>query len=162
MGYFESIFRALNKAKIRYLVVGGVAVNIYGYPRFTGDIDILLLLEKENLGKMEKVMNKLGYQSRLPVTVKDLQDHKQVRKWLKEKNMTAFAFFPSGENFLMIDILIEDSLKFKKAEENKILKKFDNIKIPVIAIDKLIKMKKKANRTKDLEDIDVLKQLKNL
>jgi DNA polymerase II small subunit/DNA polymerase delta subunit B len=41
MGNFEKIFRSLNKAKVRYLVVGGVAVNIYGYPRFTGDLDIL-------------------------------------------------------------------------------------------------------------------------
>ena len=143
MGNFEKIFRSLNKAKIRYLVVGGVAVNIYGYPRFTGDLDILLLLEKDNLEKMENVMDELGYKTRLPVDIKELQDHKQVKKWLKEKNMTAFVFFPSGENFLMIDVLVEDSLKFQEAEENKVIKKFDDVKIPVIAIDKLIKMKKR-------------------
>ncbi len=54
MGYFEDVFRALNKAKVRYLVVGGVAVNIYGHPRFTGDIDILLLLESEQMVKGKK------------------------------------------------------------------------------------------------------------
>lgn len=162
MGNFEKIFRSLNKAKIRYLVVGGVAVNIYGYPRFTGDLDILLLLEKDNLEKMENVMDELGYKTRLPVDIKELQDHKQVKKWLKEKNMTAFVFFPSGENFLMIDVLVEDSLKFQEAEENKVIKKFDDVKIPVIAIDKLIKMKKKAKRPKDLEDIDILKHLTDL
>lgn len=162
MGYFENIFRALNDAKIRYLVVGGVAVNIYGYSRFTGDIDILLLFEKENLEKMDKVMNKLGYKTRLPVSIKDLQDHKQVKKWLREKNMTAFSFFPPSENPLMIDIIVEESLKFKKVEKNKAVRKFDNISIPVIAIDNLIKMKKKVGRLKDLEDINALKMLKDL
>lgn len=162
MGYFENVFRALNKAKIRYLVVGGVAVNIYGHSRFTGDIDILLLLEKPNLEKMDKVMKELRYKERLPVAVEDLQDHKQVKKWLKEKGMTAFAFFPPVENPLMIDILVEESLKFEKAEKNKVVKKFDGISIPVISIEDLIRMKKKANRPKDLEDLAALKLLKDL
>lgn len=62
----------------------------------------------------------------------------------------------------MVDVLVEESLKFEKAEENKMLKKFDNINIPVIAIDKLIKMKKKSGRAKDLKDVDILKQLESL
>lgn len=162
MGYFEKVFRALNKEKIKYLVVGGVAVNIYGYIRFTGDIDILLLLEKENLKKMDRVMKRLGYGERLPVSVKDLSDHKKVKKWLKEKNMTAFAFFPPKEILFMVDVLVEDSLKFEKVARDKVIRKFDNVAIPVVSIDYLIKMKRKANRPKDLEDLDKLLKLKNL
>ena len=60
MGYFEKVFRALNKEKVKYIVVGGVAVNLYGYARFTGDIDILLLLEEGNLEKMDRVMKKMA------------------------------------------------------------------------------------------------------
>ena len=59
MNLFEKVFRELNKTRVKYLVVGGVAVNLYGYVRFTGDLDILLLLEEKNLGKMAKVMEKL-------------------------------------------------------------------------------------------------------
>ena len=49
MTLFETVFDALNKAGVKYLVVGGAAVNLYGFPRFTGDLDILLLLKQENL-----------------------------------------------------------------------------------------------------------------
>ena len=51
MNIYAEIFKAFNNAKIEYLIVGGVAVNLYGYNRFTGDIDILLALDKINLEK---------------------------------------------------------------------------------------------------------------
>ncbi len=149
MGQFEKIFRALNKEKVKYLVVGGVAVNLYGYLRFTGDIDILLLLEEKNLGKMDRAMKSIGY-----------SDHKQVKKWLKEKNMTAFAFFNSKEPGLMIDILVEESLKFDRILEHSVKKRFDNVNLPLVSIDYLIKMKRKAGRDKDLIDLEALIELK--
>lgn len=162
MGYFQTIFEALNKSKIKYLVVGGVAVNIHGYLRFTGDIDILLLLEEKNLEKMDKTMKKLKYQERLPVTITDLKNHAQVRKWIKEKNMTAYSYSPPVDNPLIIDILAEESLKFEKYAKNKIRKKFQNTVIPIVSIDDLIYMKKKANREKDIQDLENLIQLKDL
>ena len=39
---FESLFSALNKGKVRYLVVGGIAVNLYGIERATADIDLFV------------------------------------------------------------------------------------------------------------------------
>lgn len=48
MTVFEKVFRELNKTNVKYLVIGGVAVNLHGYVRFTGDLDLLLLLSKEN------------------------------------------------------------------------------------------------------------------
>lgn len=43
---FEYLFSALNKARVRYLVVGGIAVNIYGIERATADIDLVEMKEK--------------------------------------------------------------------------------------------------------------------
>lgn len=160
MGPFEKIFRELNKEKVKYLIVGGVAVNIHGYLRFTGDIDILLLLEEQNLDKIDRVMKKLGYAERLPVSVKSLNDHKLVRKWLKEKNMKAFSYFFAKGVGLMIDILVEESLKFDKVYKHSVKKYFDNVMVPVISIDYLIKMKRKAGRDKDLIDLEALIELK--
>lgn len=51
MNIFQKVFTVFNKEKIKYLVAGGVAVNLHGYMRFTGDIDILVLLEENNLKK---------------------------------------------------------------------------------------------------------------
>jgi len=159
---FEKIFQALNKEKIQYLVVGGVAVNLHGYIRFTGDLDLLVLLDEKNLAKLDRVMKKLGYSERLPVSVLELQDQKQVRKWLKEKNMRAYSFTPPKETLLQIDIIIEESLKFEKIAKNKSNKRMDGVTIPVVSIQDLITMKKKANRTQDLEDLKQLIELKKL
>lgn len=61
MNLYKKIFKELEDAKIQYLIVGDVAVNLYGYSRFTGDIDILLALTPTNLSKMQKLMHNLGY-----------------------------------------------------------------------------------------------------
>jgi hypothetical protein len=162
MGHFEKVFRTLNKEKVKYLVVGGVAVNLHGYLRATGDIDILLLLEEGNLNKMKKAMKELGYTERLPVSVQDLKDHEKVKEWLKEKGMTAFAFSPPPYNPLMLDILIEESLKFKNAYKKRIRKVFEGVSIPIVCIQDLIRMKKKSDREKDMIDLKALIKLKNL
>lgn len=36
----EGFFKILNRNGVRYLIIGGVAVNIHGYTRATGDLDI--------------------------------------------------------------------------------------------------------------------------
>lgn len=162
MTIFEKIFKEFNKAKIKYLVVGGVAVNLYGYMRYTGDLDILLLLDKDNLEKTEKIMKKLGYGMRLPVDIKALSDEKLVKKWLKEKNMTAYSFFPPVGNPIMLDILVEESLRFEKVVKNRVLRKMNKLIVPVVSIQDLIKMKRRANREQDYTDIKYLIKLKDL
>lgn len=46
---YEEVFRALNKAKIDYVVCGGLAVILYGYTRLTADLDLIVGLEKEKI-----------------------------------------------------------------------------------------------------------------
>ena len=46
---YEKIFRELAQRKIKYMVIGGIAVNIHGYSRATGDLDIMLSFEDDNL-----------------------------------------------------------------------------------------------------------------
>lgn len=162
MNIFETVFKALNKGKVEYLVVGGVAANLHGYVRFTGDLDLLILLEEKNLAKMQKVMNQLGYAERLSISIMALKNKQQVKQWLEEKNMKAFSFVPPNNNPLQIDIIIEGSLRFEKIRKNHITKKISGVSIPVISIEDLIKMKKKANRPQDLMDLEALIQLKGL
>ena len=46
---FEAIVRALNAAKVRYLVAGGLAVNAHGYVRFTNDVDLVVRLTETDI-----------------------------------------------------------------------------------------------------------------
>ena len=60
MQIFKKLFSQLNANHVRYLVVGGVAVNLYGIERATADIDMVLALNKENLRKFIEVAKSLG------------------------------------------------------------------------------------------------------
>lgn len=51
MYYFE-ILEGLYKSKVRYLIVGGLSVNLYGVPRVTQDIDIVIAMDRENVLKI--------------------------------------------------------------------------------------------------------------
>jgi len=46
--FYGEVFKALNKAKVKYVVAGGVAVALHGYQRFTQDLDLYVLLETKN------------------------------------------------------------------------------------------------------------------
>jgi predicted nucleotidyltransferase len=47
----EIIFRSLNEAGARYLVVGGLAVVAHGYVRLTADVDLVTAMDDENIRK---------------------------------------------------------------------------------------------------------------
>jgi hypothetical protein len=53
--------KILEKHKVPYAVVGGVAVNYYGYVRTTQDIDVLILPSRANAEKMLKVLKEFGF-----------------------------------------------------------------------------------------------------
>jgi len=154
---YREIFQALADVEIQYLIVGGVAVNLHGYRRFTGDIDILLALDERNLVAMTDVMHRLGYIERLPVALQALSDEKQVREWLSEKNMTAYSFLSGDHHRINIDVLAGASLSFSDYASRKVTIDLEKgLKVPVIALDDLLAMKREANRSQDLLDIEML------
>jgi hypothetical protein len=162
MNLYKKVFKNLEEAKIKYLIVGGVAVNLYGYSRFTGDIDILLALSSANLKKMDGLMHKLGYVERIPVSVKDLGDKKKLEEFMNKKGLKAYTYISSNEPQLDIDIIVKESMDFDQFEKRKTIVKVWDLELPVVNIDDLIKMKKKARRDKDNLDVNALLKLKEL
>ena len=57
----EAIARALDEARVRYLVVGGLAVIAHGYGRLTMDVDLVVQLEAGNVIAAFEALAKLGY-----------------------------------------------------------------------------------------------------
>jgi hypothetical protein len=163
MNPYRELFKAMNDAEIKYLVVGGVAVNLHGYRRFTADVDILLALDEPNLEKMTMVMHDMGYTERLPVALKDLANKATVEMFLQEKGMTAYTFLSARRERIDVDILAPDSLSFQEYDKQKVFLDIDeDIKVPVISVDDLINMKRVANREKDISDVRMLLELKGL
>lgn len=159
---YRELFQAMNDAGIRYLVVGGVAVNLHGYSRFTGDLDVLVALDHTNLDRLGRLMEERGFTQRLPIDVRLLSDRKQVQQWITDKGLTAYTFINAKMPQFSLDVLAGASLDFDTFEQRKAVITAEDLPIPVISIDDLIGMKRKANRQKDIEDIAALLELKCL
>ncbi len=153
----------MNEAGIRYLIVGGVAVNLHGHRRFTADVDILLALDEENLEKMTALMHAMKYVERLPIELKELNNQEKVKQLLEEKGMTAYTFLSNGRERIDVDVLASASLSFDSYDQHKVMLDIDEaVQVPVVSINDLISLKKEANRAKDIEDIKILLELKTL
>ena len=64
---FDTIFAALQTTGVRYVVVGGVAVNLHGYQRFTKDVDLVIELVADRALKALQALEATGYRPTLPV-----------------------------------------------------------------------------------------------
>lgn len=162
MNLYKKIFKQLEDDKINYIIVGGVAVNLYGYARFTGDIDILLALNPSNLSKMDKLMHKLDYIERIPVNIKELGNKAKLDEFINKKGLKAYTYISNSQPQLDIDIIVEQSIDFQDYDKQKTIIKVWEMELPVVSIDDLIKMKKATKRDKDMLDLKALLQLKDL
>jgi len=57
---FREFIQLLNDHGVEYVIVGGYAVAIYGYVRYTGDIDCFIAISTANAERMVKVFNLFG------------------------------------------------------------------------------------------------------
>lgn len=55
----ERVARGLQSRSIPYMVIGGQAVLVYGEPRMTRDIDVMLGVGPEHLGQIEEFVSSL-------------------------------------------------------------------------------------------------------
>lgn len=160
--FFENIFRQLEKRKIRYLVIGGVAVNLHGYSRMTADLDVLLSMDKRNLGKFVQMVKFLGWKPRVPVAIEELLSPRKRKNWIQEKNMKVFTVYNPEKEMEEIDILIQGAIDFKNAYKKRVEYAEGDLKVSVVSIPDLIRLKKIAGRKLDLFDIETLNKIRDL
>lgn len=156
---YLSIFKKLNKKKIKYIVVGGMAVNFYGIPRMTYDIDLLLYLEDGNLMKFLSLMKEWGFKPKASVEIMDFADKNKREDWIKHKNMKAFNLVNPDWGISEIDIIIDTPVDYKKAAKNLRYINLRDVSIPTISINDLILMKSKSGRIQDKQDIKSLRKI---
>ena len=58
---FREFLKLLNSHDVRYLLIGGYAVNYHGYPRATGDMDIWVDRDPDNAEKVTTVLRQFGF-----------------------------------------------------------------------------------------------------
>jgi len=91
-----------------------LAVNIYGIPRMTADIDILLDFNEENLEKFKSTIKQLKYQSMILLSIKTFVSKKEREKAITEKELIAYSYFNSVSNYMNLDVLLDTPFDFEE------------------------------------------------
>ena len=142
--YYEDEIKALNKSRLKYLVVGGIAANLYGLYRLTQDLDVMIDIPEEKIEQFEKVMDSLGYKTRVPIE--------------KRRTVIAIAFVNNKDEYKRIDVFLKNPIDFEQAYRKRKLKKLGKVNVSCVSLEDLIKMKEKSGRDRDLIDIGYLKK----
>jgi len=138
----EDILKALEKEKIDYAVIGGVAVVLYGYVRFTKDIDLIIDFSEDNVRRFIKVLAALNFRPGIPIDPLDMAKKEKREEWIKEKNVKVITFYNPESQLLQIDVLITKDLSSMR----KIRKKINEFEISIVDYNDLLKMKKETAR----------------
>ena len=142
------IWKYFSLNKVKYLTIGGFAVNIYGYGRNTGDIDIFIDDSIENRENLRVALKKAG--------IGDFE------------NIKTMQFIPGWTditlNFnLRLDIMTSvkglENTTFEQLLEKAYITEINNIPVYFLDYENLIKAKKAANRPKDILDIEELEKI---
>jgi hypothetical protein len=161
MIFYEQILREFQKQDVKYVLVGGIAVNLLGSLRNTADMDILVAMEDHNLRKIVEILKSNGYGSKQPIDPMGIADKATREDWISNKNMKAFNFY-KNDGLEEVDIIIDSPVTYAQAIKDAIIIYVEDLKICVISIDKLIYMKKTAGRDIDKLDIKELEMIKKL
>ena len=141
---FQEFLLALNKSKVKYVLVGGYSVIYHGFPRTTGDLDIFTEVSKDNYERLKTAFDLFN----MPVF--DMTEE----NFLHNKNMTVFSF---GRAPVSIEILKEISgISFHEVYAKAVDTNFENIPLKIINIKDLRINKKASGRAKDINDLENL------
>ncbi|MDQ3536334.1 MAG: hypothetical protein M3421_11990 [Bacteroidota bacterium] len=154
--FYIEVIDAMTKANVEFLLVGGMAVGIHGYPRYTGDMDLWLRPSLDNMNKLKESLSKLGY---------DLNSVDLILSERPFNHPTPIRLFDDGNEFkvdLMTDIFY-DKLSFDDCFNKAQIYDVGGVSMKVIHVNHLIEIKENVkrydNNLKDLNDAEKLKSI---
>lgn len=146
-----NIWKVFNENSVRYLTIGGLAVNIYGYTRNTGDIDILIEDTLENRKNLRFAFASIG-----------IGDFPQIETMQFVAGFTDFTISYDLRLDVMTSVKGLENENFEKLFQNATIVILQEVPVYFLDYDNLIKTKKACNRLKDQLDIEELEKLKNI
>jgi len=58
---FLGFLRLLNSRRVEYLLIGGYAVGLHGYPRATADLDVWVAMDPRNAAQITEAIHEFGF-----------------------------------------------------------------------------------------------------
>lgn len=153
MGLFTALFKALNAADARYVVVGGFAVILHGHTRLTLDVDLVVDLDPEPAREIIDALTGLGFIPRAPVKARDFAKESIRDVWVEEKGMQVFTMVDRANPRLVVDLFVRRPIDFDALWSRAETIELEGVPVHVAAIEDLIAMKRAAGRAQDLDDV---------
>ena len=154
--FYEDVFQALNRARVRYLVVGGGAVVLRGSDRTTHDLDLMLDFDEKNLARAMQALERLGFQPKVPVKLMDFVRAENRERWKREKGMVVFGLLNRHDPLVSVDVMVDHPVEFTRAYLRRETIRQGGLSIPLAGIPDMLRMKRLASREQDLYDIAFL------
>jgi len=150
--FFLDFIKVLNDKNVSYLLVGGYAVNFYGYNRNTADMDIWIKPDNIERDKLIEALVSLGYERNevSPIGEEDFELHQ------------CFTF-GSMPNHIDVLTYLHKNIAFEEAFHESVKHQLDNGElIRVIPYNILLDVKTRSSRPKDWMDVAQLKEIEQL
>jgi len=144
----KQVFKILSENEISYVIIGGLALNIYGSNRVTYDSD--LVIKTIEVDKIIKILLSNGLEMVIGIDedqYPELTTDFQKAQEFTEKSKWGFLKFIAGG--LELDIIYEVSIPFTKLYRESIRKKIGDIEVHLASLEHLQIMKKKAIKARD-------------
>ena len=143
---YRDMITCLQSEGVEFMLVGGYAVGLHGWPRTTFDIDFWVLANPANASAILRALRKFGAPL-MDLTEEDFQKPGIV--------------FQIGTAPQRIDILSDVSgVRYEDAVRRAVAMQVDGLTVKVISLDDLIANKRATGRPKDLVDAMTLENLK--
>jgi hypothetical protein len=140
-----SILEALDAADTSYALCGGLALAVHGHPRFTKDIDLLIM--EQDLARLEAAVRHLGFDlnSGWLVFGRDTPVEQRVYRIVKVE----------GREHLALDLVMVTPRQQPNWDSRQTMVLGER-KIVVVSREGLIRMKQATGRTQDKADVERL------
>jgi hypothetical protein len=141
---FKDFIALLNSGGVRYLLLGGYAVNYYGHHRFTADIDFWIAIDADNAERVSKALQEFGF---APEAV-------PPKQFTEPGRVHMFGRVP-----VRVDLLTGPSgVEFEDCYSRRIVDVIDGVSVSIISLADLRKNKLASGRDKDLQDLKDLRE----
>jgi predicted nucleotidyltransferase len=160
MAIFEPLFRALNDAGVRYVVVGGLAVVLHGHARMTVDVDLIVDFDEDQAASAIEALVAMGLQPRIPVNPGDFAKRSIRESWIRERGMQVFSMYDPSNPMRAVDLFANHPLPFEDLWSRSEEFKLTGTTVRVASIPDLIHLKRLAGRPQDLADVEQLEAIR--
>ena len=146
----REILATLHRHEVIFTIVGGVAAQLQGAPISTFDVDILYSLDDDNIGRLQAALDELEAEFRADMMNRRIKPNLTHLRSLGHKLLRT--------KFGQLDALgtIEEATTYADVVAHFKLLDVGGFSVQVLELARLIEVKRKAGRPKDLAVLPIL------